>query len=149
MPPRTIDNLGNDASERYARDQHQIDAAYAKGASSIPSRTEIDVSSPFFPGELEILLHTQTTHVAWALFIPPKAYHEQRKRLFTSQITPSIGPEGKWEALAQKVLEKLHSLPDEKDGKEKKTITSLLTTIENLNKLIVEINCKKSQYQKG
>ncbi len=149
MPPRTIDNLGSGASERYAKDQHQVGPAYAQAASSIPSQTEIDVSYPFFPGEVDSLLQSQTTHVSWALFNPPAAYYEQRKRLFTSQITPTIGPEGKWEAQAQKMLEKIQASPEEEGGNEKKTITSLITTIGNLNKLMIDINCKKSQYQKG
>lgn len=153
MPPRTVDNLGTDVSERYAKDQRLTDNTYIKGAGGIPSRTEIDVSTPFFPGELDLLLQAQPTHITWSSFPPPPAYHEQRKRLFTFQITPTIGPEGKWESQAQKALEKLHSIPDESleppQTQPKKILTALLTAINDLNKSIIDINCKRSQYHKG
>ena len=155
MPPRTIDNLGSDVSERYAKDQN-IDTSYIKGARTIPSQTEIDVSTPFFPGELDLLLQAQPTHVSWSSLPPPPAYHEQRKRLFSFQITPTIGPEGKWESQAQKALEKLQSIPDDptentKDFtlKPKKVFTALVHAINDLNKSIIDINSKRSQYQKG
>ena len=155
MPPRTIDNLGPDVSERYAKDQETLkDISYIKGAHAIPSRTEIDVSASFFPSELETLLQAQPTHVSWAYFIAPLAYHEQRKRLFTHQITPTINTEGSWEARAQKVLDTLESLlakelDKDKTLQSKKILTGLISTIDFLNRLMIEINCKKSQYQKG
>ena len=79
-----------------------------------------------------------------------------------------MGSDDKKESQALKILSKLHSLSDEYDQekkdkrqqyeeekaleegeREKKILTSLLNTIAFFDKLIIEINSRKSQYQKG
>jgi hypothetical protein len=107
---------------------------------------------------------------SWASFIAPALYFEQRKRLFTFQSIPSLGSEDKKESQAQKILTQLQLLEEkhargqeEKDQKkkrqqelalqeeekEKKILTVLLQTIATLDKLIIDINSRRSQYQKG
>ncbi len=172
MPePRTIDNLGVEVSTRYAEDKRLFDEAFIKEARAIPVQTEIEVTTPFFPSEIEALLHAQRTHIPWAFFSAPALYFEQRKRLFTYQLIPSMGSEDKNESQALKILAKLKSMADErvqrdKEGKgkrelyeeereieeeerEKKILTSLLNSIALFDKLIIEINSRRSQYQKG
>jgi hypothetical protein len=171
MPPRTIDNLGIEVSTRYAEDQKVLDDNFIKEARSIPGQTEIEVTSPFYSPEIEALLQTQPAHISWASFIPPALYFEQRKRLFTFQIIPSMGSEDKTESQTQKILSKLQSLAEEKvakdreekdkrqlyeeerileeEEKEKKILTTLLSNIALFDKLIIEINSRRSQYQKG
>ena len=56
MPPRTIDNLGIDVSTRYAEDQKVLDQSLVKEARGIQVQTEIEVTTPFYPSELEALL---------------------------------------------------------------------------------------------
>jgi hypothetical protein len=171
MPPRTIDNLGMDASARYAEDQKIYDQALIKEAKGIPVQTEIEVTIPFFPSEMEALLRLTPLQASWASFIAPILYFEQRKRLFTFQSIPSLGSEDKKESQAQKILSKLQLLEEkhkkedreEKDQKkrreqelafqeeerEKKILTTLLQTIVQIDKLIIDINSRRSQYQKG
>ncbi len=168
MPPRTIDNLGVDASTRYAEDKRSLDQTLIKESQAIPAQTEIEVTAPSFSSEVEALLHIQRTHVVWAFFAPPPYYFEQRKRLFTYQLIPSMGSEDKKESQALKILAKLKSMAEdrEKEGKnkrqlyekereieeeekEKKILTSLLNSIALFDKLIIEINSRRSQYQKG
>jgi hypothetical protein len=166
MPPRTIDNLGVDVSTRYAEDQKILDKTLIKEARTIPAQAEIEVTIPFFPSELEALLRSTPLQSSWASFIPPAMYFEQRKRLFTFQSIPSLGSEDKKESQTQKILAKLQLLEEkqeEKDQKkkreqqhsleeeerEKKILTVLLQTIANLDKLIIDINSRRSQYQKG
>jgi hypothetical protein len=168
MPPRTIDNLGVEVSTRYAEDKQILDETLVKESRSIPMQTEIMVTAPSFSSEMEALLHGQLTHITWASFIAPAYYFEQRKRLFTYQLIPSMGSDDKKESQALKILSKLHSLSDEYDQekkdkrqqyeeekaleegeREKKILTSLLNTIAFFDKLIIEINSRKSQYQKG
>ena len=165
-PPRTIDNLGVDASTRYAEDQKRLDPSLIKEARAIPAQAEIEVTTPFFPSELETLLHTAPLQKSWAIFSPPPLYLEQKKRLFTFQSIPSLGSEDKKESQAQKILIKLQSLEEQRlkqgqDSKkksedelahqtqEKEILTTLLQTIIHLDKLIVDINSRRSQYQKG
>ncbi|MBS0603862.1 MAG: DUF5399 family protein [Verrucomicrobia bacterium] len=171
MPPRTIDNLGVEVSTRYAEDKKILDETFIKESRAIPSQTQIDVTTPFVSEELESLLHLQPTGITWASFIPPSKYFEQRKLLFTFQLIPSMGSEDKKESQALKILAKLKSLAEkrverekehqdkkqryederalEEEEKEKKILTSLLDTIALFDKLIVEINSRRSQYQKG
>lgn len=171
MPPRTIDNLGVDVSTRYAEDQKLLDTEIIKQSRLVPTRTEIDVSAPFFPSELDELLDTQATHSVWALFPPPKLFFEQRKRLFTHQMIPSMGSDEKKEAQMEKIFSKMRELEErkkegdreqkdkkqqyeeerllEEEEKEKKILTSLLNTITLYDKLVVEINSRRSQYHKG
>ena len=171
MPPRTIDNLGVDVSTRYAEDKRALDETLIKESHTIPVQTEIEVTMPFFPSEVEALLHIQPTHVAWAFFSAPALYFEQRKRLFTYQLIPSMGSEDKKESQALKILAKLKSMAEERaqrdkgekdkrqqyeeereieeEEKEKKILTSLLNSIALFDKLIIEINSRRSQYQKG
>jgi hypothetical protein len=171
MPPRTIDNLGVDVSTRYAEDKRILDETLIKEARAIPVQTEIEVTAPFFPSEVEALLHFQPTSLTWASFVAPEGYFEQRKRLFTFQLIPSMGSEDKKESQASKILAKLRSMAEERvekekeeqdkrrryeeeraleeEEKEKKILTSLLDTIALFDKLIIEINSRRSQYQKG
>ncbi len=169
MPPRTIDNLGVEVSTRYAEDRKVLDETLVKESRTIPTQTTIDVTAPFLPSEIEMLLKAEPTYLTWAFFIPPARYFEQRKRLFTYQLIPSMGSEDKKESQAQRILAKLQSVEktdkdkEEKDKrkryeqervleeeeKEKKVLTSLLTTIAFYDKLIIDINSRRSQYQKG
>jgi hypothetical protein len=172
MPPRTIDNLGVEVSTRYAEDKQALDETLIKEARTIPIQTAIEVTTPFFPSEIEALLHFQRTGLTWASFAAPALYFEQRKRLFTYQLIPSMGSEDKKESQALKILAKLRSMEEERiekekeekedkrrqyqeeraleeEEKEKKILTSLLDTIALFDKLIIEINSRRSQYQKG
>lgn len=170
-PPRTIDNLGVDVSTRYAEDRKTLDESIVREGRAVSIQTEIEVSVPFLPSEVEALLQAQPTYVTWAFFNAPAYYFEQRKRLFTYQLIPSMGSEDKKESQAQKILAKLRSMTEEKtekdkeekdkrerykeervleeEEKEKKVLTSLLDTIAFFDKLIIDINSRRSQYQKG
>lgn len=169
--PRTIDNLGVEVSTRYAEDKAILDEALVREAQGIPIQAGIEVTAPSFPSEVEALLHIQPTHVTWASFIAPPHYFEQRKRLFTFQLIPAMGSEDKKESQALKILSKLRAREDElikkeapegdkrlryekereieDEQREQKALTSLLNTIALFDKLIIEINSRRSQYQKG
>jgi hypothetical protein len=171
QPSRTIDNLGVEVSTRYAEDRALLDEAMIKEAQSIPVQAGIEVTAPSFPSEVEALLRFEPTHVTWASFIAPPQYFEQRKRLFTYQLIPSMGSDDKKESQALKILSKLRAREEEltkkeapegdkrvryekereieDEQREQKTLTSLLNTIAVFDKLIIEINSRRSQYQKG
>lgn len=169
--PRTIDDLGPAASNRYAEDRKWFDEKIIKEARAIPPQTEIEVSIPSFASELDSLIHLDFTRYVWATFFPPKKYLEQKKRLFTHLVIPSLGSEEKIEAQAQKILAKLRALAEkrqaeqgaskegrdaqlekreiEEEEKEKKALTLLLETVSSLDKFLIDINSRRSQYQKG
>lgn len=171
MPPRTIDNLGIDASTRYAEGQRDLDQKLVGESQQIPSHTQIDVSAPHFPEELAELLGLRPTGVTWATFSPPAGYLEQRKRLFTYQLIPSMGSEDKQESQAHKILAKLQSVSKEKvegaqppqdarqhyeatlareeEEKEKKVLTNLFHEISLIDKYVLAVNALRNQYHKG
>ena len=174
MPPRTIDNLGMDVSTDYALRQQTLDKTLIKEAQTVAGQTQVDVTIPFFPSEMESLLHGSPLQRSWALFFPPTPYLEQKKRLFTFQSVPSLGSEDKQASQVDKILAQLQMLESkqlkeknkrkrqnqeqineeegrilEEEEKEKKVLTTLLETIAFLDKLIVDINSRRSQYQKG
>src|SRR5215469_17506132 len=103
MPPRTIDNLGIEASTRYAEDIKELDSKLLVEARGIQEQTEIEITHPFFLPELEVLLEPQKQQT-WATFTPPQGYFEQKKRFFMFQLIPSLGSEEKHEMQTQKIL---------------------------------------------
>ena len=159
---RTIDNLGIDASVRYAKDQTLLEPHYTSEESRlIPQRTEIATTRPCVPSEFDQLFSTGT-HLAWALFSPPpnEAYG---KRLFSYQLIPSLGGYEKLEADASK-LEGVEDLlqkdqdkkrdrgkdQEEKEEKEElKMLKALFQCIEKLDKTLSLINARRNQYQRG
>jgi hypothetical protein len=174
-PPRTIDNLGLDVSTRYAEDQQKLDQKLIKESKAIPSQTEIDVTSPAFASEFDLLFDTAKRNLPWAEFSVPEKYNEQKKRLFTFQLIPSLGTQDKKEGQAQKILAKFqgttqHREKEEKEekdqkgskkrkweeekekheeDKEKKILMNLLNCILTLDKTMMDINSRRTQYQKG
>lgn len=166
MPPRTIDNLGIDISTRYARDQNELDTSLIKEAGKVSEQAQIDVSFPSFTSEWEAMFEMGNRTLPWADFHAPEKYSEQKKRLFTHNIFPGMGDENKKEAIMLRVStftftqeegdkekEKKMAWEEEKEKedeeKEKKTILALLNTIQLLDKLLVDVNARRGQYQRG
>jgi hypothetical protein len=107
MSSRTIDNLGVDVSTRYAQDQKKYDKKLIKEARGIAPQTTIDVTTPSFSSELDTLLDNEKKNQPWADFEIPLRYNEQKKRLFTHQIIPSLGTIEKKETQSQKIISRL------------------------------------------
>jgi len=165
MPPRTIDNLGVDISTRWAEDQKWIDPALIREAPAVALQTMIDVMLPSYSSEWEQLFNIGQRRIAWALFIPPPHFFEQKKRLFTYQIMPSLGSEEKKEAQMQRVEAILPSDEEKEEDKkrekgqtgrefqeekgEKKRILSLFKLLKNLNRDAMEIDPLRKQFQRG
>lgn len=170
MPPRTIDNLGVDVSTRYAEDQKKFDDKIIKDARGIPQQAEIDVTSPSFSSEVEVLLGARERSMFWADFYAPPKYNEQKKRLFRHQIIPSLGSEDKKETQSKRIVDVVERDKQQKERdrdkkkpsqlwadekeleseeREKKILLSLLSRLSLLDKYLVDINSRRSQYQKG
>lgn len=173
MPPRTIDNLGLDVSTRYAEDQKNLDEKLIRDARGISQQTLIDVTIPSYSSEFDALFELSKRNLPWADFQAPNRYNEQKKRLFTHQIIPSLGTEERKESQAQKIIAKVQSqiakrqADKDKEGqqdpkkkfneqreeqeltKEKKILIKLLDCIVYLDKDIGAVNSRRMQYQKG
>jgi len=164
MPPRTIDNLGLDASTRYAEDKKLFDEKLLKEARAIPPATQVDVTTPSFPSEFDLLFETQKRHAFWALFSPPAKFGEQKRQIFTNLMIPSLGEQDKKEALQERVRsivkkrkkeEKIVFPSWEEEREEKDRLTEQEILLKLLEKLIVfekdylEINGRRGQYHRG
>ena len=162
VKPRTIDNLGVDASIRYAKDQELFETSFIKESQLIPQKTEVTVAKPYVPSEFDQIFSVGKT-VSWALFSPPPNFFIFDKRLFTYQLIPSLGDYEKMESDSDKI-EALESAfdksreksgrgkPDseqEKDEKDRKALIALFQCIDKLNKTLTTINARRNQYQRG
>jgi hypothetical protein len=159
---KTIDNLGVDASIRYAKDQEAIDVRFIQESQLVPPKTEVSVAIPYTLSEFD-QIYSLEKKISWALFSPPPNYLNAEKSLFSYLLIPSLGDYEKLEADLDKIegvedlLKKPHkkstrddSSRDEKqDEKERKTLLALLQCIGKLNKILGVINSRRNQYQRG
>lgn len=170
MVARTIDNLGYDASERYAQDQKLLDGheKITQDAKVIYTRTSIEVTKPIFQLETDLAFHGSLKNSSWAEFAPPLGYEEQ-KRFFTHELLPSFTNPDKTEALKKKILgtaDKEDESGQEQDSsskkenwqkikekeeveKEKQVLINLLNCILLLDNCIIYMHGKRAQYYKG
>ena len=171
VEPRTIDNLGLEPSVRWAQDQEYLDRTLLKESPFVSLQTQIDVSSPFFSGEFDSLFQITQRYKSWAYFWAPKGYNEQKMRLFTFQVIPSLGTEEFQQAQMQKIRDKVDALKkqrakrkesgevgeygwedereEDEENRESKMLLDLLEYINGLDKLLAAINSRRSQYSKG
>ena len=169
---KTIDNLGIDPSVRYAQDQQYLDKSISKDTFYISSQAQVDVTLPCFSSEFDTIFQTSIRNRGWAAFASPSGFNEQKKRLFTFQILPSLGSEETVQIHAQRLKdrvekeqEKQHKKKGQQDQdpaehfeetirmqeaqQESKKLIRLIEIICNLDKILGEINSRRNQYQKG
>ncbi|MDJ0652201.1 MAG: DUF5399 family protein [Simkaniaceae bacterium] len=168
---KTIDNLGIDTSVRWAQDQAYLDKSLIKESPFISRQTTIDVTSPSFASAFDALFQTNKRFAPWALFLAPNAYNLQKMRLFTYQSIPSLGSYEFLSAQIEKMKAKVtlskkarkkrqeagqgpeYSWEDEHEEKEEmhesKTLIALLEHLQHIDSMMIAINSRRSQYQKG
>jgi hypothetical protein len=172
---KTIDNLGIDPSVRYAQDQEYLDRRITKDTSYISSQAQIEVSLPCFSSEFDHIFQTSLRNKEWAAFMNPPGFSEQKKRLFTFQVLPSLGTEETIQIHAQRLKDRLAKEEDKRRKKKKQRdsqeykqedafeediqfqeaeqesvkLLRLIEIICNLDKILIEINSRRNQYQKG
>ncbi|MES2344532.1 MAG: DUF5399 family protein [Chlamydiota bacterium] len=162
---RTIDDLGIETYTRYAQDKSQLDEKIIQESHFIPFGAEMDVTFPSFSSEFDLLLETNKRNPSWADFFAPPLYFEQKKRLFSFQIIPSLGSDEKKESQLLRIKEKAEqdeeeqkkrpptSWEEERDAedkkKEKNILLKLINRVNALEKDLIDINSRRNQYQKG
>lgn len=154
--PRTIDNLGIDASIRYARDKELYAPISVEEAQVVSRKTEISVARPYIQSDFDEMFSSAKT-VIWALFSPPPESLSRENTLFSYQLIPSLGnyeTQEDTEELLEDVLkrrqeERQSDKEKERDKREKQLIMDLLTNIEKIDKSIELINSRRNQYQRG
>jgi hypothetical protein len=162
VKPRTIDNLGVDASIRYAKDQELYEAKLIEESRLIPQKTEVSVVKPYVPSEFDQMYSVGKT-ISWALFSPPPHFFGSDKGIFSYLLIPSLGDFEKLEADS----DKLESLEDvlkkpyqgkkegqsdeerQKEEKDRQVLLALFQCLNKLNKALGLINARRNQYQRG
>jgi len=163
MTPRTIDNLGFEASQRYAEHQQRLSGQehILRDGKVVFATNTIDVTKP--ANHNEIIPQTALKSGSWALFTPPM-HHGPSKRLFTHDLLPAIGGEEKITNLKQKVLhlqkredrspfskedQWQSAQEEEREDQEQKAVLSLLDCILQLLTCTIYVYVKRAQYHKG
>ena len=157
---RTIDNLGIEASIRYARDKELFEARFIEESGIVSQKSEISVAKPYVPSEFDQLFSAAKT-VSWASFLPPPEYFSAARSLFSYQVIPSLGNYEKQEADADKLAaledaidkhkgsKEGQSFDQEKEEEERTAVQALLECIHKLDRTLVLINSRRNQYQRG
>jgi hypothetical protein len=151
VEPKTVSNLPVDVSIRWAEDQKFLEETRPILTESglVPSHTQKDVLFPFVFSELDVLLGIRRVHPTWAHFIPPQGYQEQRRRLFTSRIAPSLGSEEDFDNKIQKVGAAGEKEEEGHDKRETEILLRLLKMMLDLDKNLIFVLTRRTQYQKG
>ena len=162
VKPRTIDNLGLEASVQYAENQKLYDARLMEESRLVPQRSQTPSVKPYVPIEVDQYF-TIGRGSSWALFTPPPDFFIYGDTLFSHQIIPSLGPQEKQEADAEK-LEHLEDYlskeqkrgkkreskdQQEQDQRERETILAMFKVLKDLDKVLALINSRRNQYQRG
>lgn len=139
--PRTVDNLGKQASIRYAENQKAIDQAFLEEVKNIGQKTETPGAAPYTPSEFETLFLIDKK-TSWAQFSPPPEYSQRVGQLFFHGLVPSMGSlEDQDDRRDQ-----LEALPDTED---KQTVLHCLDLIEHYDRQFQRIQADKNRYHKG
>lgn len=162
VKPRTIDNLGIEASIRYAKDKELFEARFIEESRLISQKTEISVAKPYVPSDFDQLFAVGKT-LCWASFQPPPESFQGVSSLFSYQLIPSLGGYEKQEADSDRIEALKDALQkhrekqeqnrdresDDREEKERKIIENLLECIKKLDKNLLLINSRRNQYQRG
>ena len=154
---RTIDNLGVETSTRYAADRELFDETYIKDARSMASQISVNSTSPSQLSEFDQLFDLSTRRASWATFYAPPHYYASRRRIFAEQVIPVLGSPDKQDTQATRVEavgeeeKKKQTLPTEKEKveNEKLALLKLFGTLHTSDQLLIDINSRRAQYQKG
>ena len=156
----TIDKLPIKEHIRWAEDQNQLDISRASDSSIATHFPEIFGTSIIYSSKLEELIALENRTTPWASFTAPAKYHLTAKRLFSYQLFPNINwkeeeanedPEIPTNNLIHQIiaLSPFKKQPTALFERDKTAILNLLDSITYINKMLIHINSRKLQYQKG
>jgi len=146
--PLTIDNLPIDASNRYAKDQKELDRGIIEGSKLFQSKPDTTApATPYFRVEEGFSVGTLTR---WATFTLPSDFAIHAARLYSYLLIPSLGTSDD----LQETLDKLEALekavPQDKTPQyEYKTVHSLIKLLVDSSRTFDLIKGRCNQYHKG
>jgi hypothetical protein len=163
--PKTIDNLGMDASKQYAENIARMDQSIITEAKGVTQRTEEIVTTPYYPSEFDSLFETGKINITWANFPPPPEEAESKKRVFSSQFIPSLGSADRMEAQIQRITSYIpaaviipageplepweQKIQIEEQEKEKAVLLKFEHVLHELSKNFTAVKMRLKEYAKG
>lgn len=148
IKPRTIDNLGIEASQSYAKRQKELDLRLIEEARYFPPKIEGGIS-PYIPLLFEERFVIGSATV-WAIFTPPANYSVSLSGLFSYQMIPSLGGTEKLQSLYDQLETLGKTIPDEKMQQyEYKTVLSFVQFLSESSRTFDLIKARCNQYQRG
>lgn len=152
VEPKTVSNLPLDVSIRWAEDQKLLEETkpIIQESRGISQQVQTEVISGKTQSQIEQLLNLSNLHPTWALFAMPPGFAKQRRRIFTSKLASCLGSDEQQDAL----ISRIESATGEKDDEqawqeEKEHLMALLKLMNALNKDLIDIISRCTQYQKG
>lgn len=150
---RTIDNLGADASIRYARDKELFEPKFIEESRFVSGKTEIPSLKPYAPSEFDQMFSSRKTS-SWASFSAPPESLTNPNTLFSYQLIPSLGEgiQDDGPLFLEDALQKMKGSKKKKSKKEeeeKEILSLLLACIQKIDKSLALINSRRNQYQRG
>ena len=175
MKAVTIDQLHLKDHVRWAEDQEGFDSFFVTDSQVVASHPEVMGMSAIYPSKFDALFELQKRNLSWAAFEAPKNFHLFGKRFFSHRLFSHFEWEGEKEGKEhqgerednssneeqeqqdglKKLMETIASLKRLQHQtpslfeKDKTTLMSLLESIDWINSLLIQINGRKLQYQKG
>ena len=169
----TIDRINIKDHQRYAEDQAALDTVYIRESGLVAAQSEMIASTSLTTSNWDELFEFHIKNIPWASFQPPPRYFFQKKRFFSYAILPALAiekdkeeeggedtqqdPEARkhvadafFYLLKKKLSEHRASTRKTRLTEQERTrLISLIDSIHFLNRLLLEINARKLQYQKG
>ena len=148
---RTIDNLGIEASNQYAKGQEALDRRLVEESRQFPTTIESGLT-PYISigGEESFSIFTMGRASVWAAFSPPANYNTTAYRLFSFLFIPSLGGSERLQALGDKLenLKKTIS-QDRAQQHEYKMLLSFVKHLVDSSRTFELIKSRCNQYQRG
>jgi len=151
IKPRTIDNLGIEASKQYAKGQQELDRRLIEESRLFPSRIEAGLS-PYVPaeGEESFTVFIIGRATVWAAFAPPAGYAARSSRLFSYIMIPSLGGSERLQALADKLENLEKTVPQNRlEQHQYNTLRSFIKHLIDSSRTFELIKSRCNQYQRG
>ncbi len=170
---KTIDDLGYQVYLQYEQGRKGtkgLGDEYARDSRNVASQIQTDIFEPILHSDFQKLFDLVKRKGSWSLMLPPEEFNDQKKRLFTFQLAPKLGPEEYLEMQIERLEDYIDEQEKEKeDNKEKKQrlfswqdekspkvvvkeaqcLIELLKSINMLNHIMIEINSERYRYSKG
>ena len=143
--PKTIDNLGVQASIDYAGGLEQRDTSLIRDARGVAALTGTSSLSPAY-SEITSLVGLDQINRPYALFQRPSGYEEGAGRIFKHGLSPAFGAPEKTEAVEARI-QAVEATG--KAAREKKVISDVLQTKRTFDQDIQRVESKRGEFHKG